>query len=274
MYSTEEMKKIAATARYDTLKAIYTVGSGHPGGCLSAVDIFTVLYFHTMNLDPENPSWEDRDRFLLSKGHGAPALYAVMAQRGYFDIKHLLKIRLGDGMLQATPNLKVPGGESVSGSLGQNMSIAIGVALAGKADKKNYKTYVMVGDGELEEGQNWEAAMLAPAMKLGNLVAILDYNRVQMCGTVDEIVPLGNVADKFKSFGWNVVETDGHDIEALVNTFDSIPNQPEGTPTMVIAHTVKGKCISFMEGKAAWHGGAPSKEQWEQIEKELEGGTL
>ena len=177
-------------------------------------------------------------------------------------------------MLQATPNLKVPGGESVSGSLGQNMSIAIGVALAGKADKKNYKTYVMVGDGELEEGQNWEAAMLAPAMKLGNLVAILDYNRVQMCGTVDEIVPLGNVADKFKSFGWNVVETDGHDIEALVNTFDSIPNQPEGTPTMVIAYTVKGKGISFMEGKAAWHGGAPSKEQWEQIEKELEGGTL
>lgn len=274
MYSTEELKKIAGTIRYDTLKAIYTVGSGHPGGCLSAVEILTVLYFHTMNIDPGKPDWEDRDRFLLSKGHGAPALFAAMAHRGYFDIQELLKIRLGSGMLQATPNLKVPGSESVSGSLGQNLSIAIGIALAGRADKKNYKTYVMVGDGELEEGQNWEAAMLAPVMKLGNLVGILDYNHVQMCGTVDEIVPLGNVAQKFRAFGWNVIETDGHDMDALIRTFAAVPNQPEGIPTMVIADTVKGKGISFMEGKAAWHGGAPTKEQWEQIEKELEGGTL
>lgn len=274
LYSTDDLKKIAGIVRYDTLKAIYTVGSGHPGGCLSAVELFTVLYFHIMKIDPENPAWEDRDRFLLSKGHAAPALFAAMAHRGYFDIHELLKIRLGSGMLQATPNLKVPGAESVSGSLGQNLSIAIGIALAGREDKRSYKTYVMIGDGELEEGQNWEAAMLAPAMKLGNLVGILDYNHVQMCGTIDEIVPLGNVADKFRAFGWNVIETDGHDIDALIRTFDSIPNQPEGVPTMVIADTVKGKGISFMEGKAAWHGGAPSKEQWEQIEKELEGGTL
>ena len=274
MYSVEELKKMAKTIRYDTMKAIYTVGSGHPGGSLSAADIFTVLYFYKMKLKPEEPSWEDRDRFLLSKGHAAPSLFATMAHRGYFDIHELLKIRLGSGMLQATPNLKVPGTESVAGSLGQNISIAIGIALAGKNDGKNNKTYVMVGDGELEEGQNWEALMLAPALRLGNLVGILDYNHVQMCGTVDEILPLGDVAEKFRAFGWNVIQVNGHDIEALMNAFDSIPDEADGIPTMVIADTIKGKGVSFMEGKAAWHGGAPNKEQWEQIEKELGGGTL
>ena len=274
MYTVAEMKKIAADARYDTMKAIYTAKSGHPGGCLSAIDIFTVLYFHTLQIDPKNPKWADRDRFMLSKGHAAPALFAIMARRGFFDIHELLKVRQHDGMLQATTNPGVPGCESISGSLGQNLSIAIGCALAGKLDGKTYKTYVMVGDGELEEGQNWEALMLAPKKRLGNLVAILDNNHVQMCGTTDEILGLGDIEAKMKAFGWNVIRVDGHDIAALVEAFDSIPNQVDGVPTIVIADTVKGKGVSFMEGKAAWHGGAPNEEQWIQIKKELGGGTL
>lgn len=274
MYSVDELKRLANDARYDTLKAINTVRSGHPGGCLSAAEILTVLYFHTMRIDPENPKWADRDRFFLSKGHAAPMLFAVMAYRGFFDITELLRVRKHDGMLQGTPNPKVPGCESVSGSLGQNLSISVGCALAGRMDGRDYKTYCLLGDGEMEEGQNWEALMLASKLRLGNLVAILDNNHVQMCGTTDEIVGLGDVCAKFRSFGWNVVETDGHDIQALINVFDGIPNELEGTPTMIVADTVKGKGVSFMEGKAAWHGGAPSAEQWEQIEKELGGGRL
>ena len=273
MYSVEELKKLANTLRYDTLKAIYTVRSGHPGGCLSAAEIMAVLYFHTLRIAPENPKWEDRDRFFLSKGHAAPILFAALAHRGYFDIRELLHLRLHDGMLQATPNPKIPGCESVSGSLGQNLSIAIGCSIAGKMDGRDYKTYCLLGDGEMEEGQVWEALMLAPKCRLGNLVAILDNNHVQMCGTTDEIVGLGDVCAKFRSFGWNVVSVDGHNVRALIETFDAIPNHPDGIPTVVVADTVKGKGVSFMEGKAAWHGGAPSDEQWAQIERELGGGT-
>ena len=275
MYSVAELKEKARVARCDVLKALHVVGSGHPGGCLSAIDIFVTLYFHVMKIDPKNPKWEDRDRFLLSKGHAAPALFAVLAQRGYFDIHELLRVRKHDGMLQAPPNLQGPGGDSVSGSLGQNMSLAIGTALAGRMDGKDYRTFVMMGDGEMQEGQNWEALMMAPVYKLGNLIAILDENEVQMCGTVGEILQWEtNAADKFRAFGWNVIEVDGHDIEALIKVFDSIPNKPVGQPTMIVAHTVKGKGVSFMEGKAAWHGGSPNKEQMEQIAKELGGGTL
>jgi len=274
MYSVEELKKIANTARYDTLKAFSVVRSGHPGGCLSAADIFAVLYFHTLRIDPKNPKWEDRDRFFLSKGHAAPTLFAIMAQRGFFDIKELLRVRLDGGLLQGTTNTKIPGCESVSGSLGQNLSVAVGCAVAGKMDGKDYKTYVMTGDGEMEEGQNWEALMLAPKLRLGNLIGILDNNHVQMCGTTDEIVGLGDVCAKFRAFGWKVIEVDGHDIKALTEVFDSIPNQPDGTPTMIVADTVKGKGVSFMEGKAAWHGGYPTAEQMEQIKKELGGGNL
>lgn len=274
MYSAEELKALANTLRYDTLKAIYTVGSGHPGGCLSAAEILTVLYFHTLKIDPQNPKWEDRDRFFLSKGHAAPMLFAAMAHRGFFDIHEFLHLRLHDGMLQATPNPKVPGCESVSGSLGQNLSIAVGCALAGKMDGKTYKTYCLLGDGELQEGQNWEALMLAPQRRLGNLVAILDNNQVQMCGTTADILSLGDICGKFRTFGWHVIEVDGHDVQALMQVFDGIPNQPDGIPTMVVANTIKGKGVSFMEGQAAWHGGAPSDAQWAQIEKELGGGTL
>lgn len=275
MYSIDELKELARLVRRDTLQALHVVGSGHPGGCLSAADIFVALYFHTLNIDPKNPKWEDRDRFLLSKGHAAPALFATLAHRGYFDIHELLRVRKHDGMLQATPNLKVPGGDSVSGSLGQNLSIAIGTALAARLDGKAYRTFVMLGDGEMQEGQNWEALMLAPVYRLGNLIAILDRNKVQMCGTVNEILPWeDNAAEKYRAFGWNVIGVDGHDMEALIRVFDSIPNQPEGTPVMIIADTVKGKGVSFMEGKAAWHGGSPNDEQMAQIDKELGGGTL
>ena len=274
MYRAAELQKLANTLRYDTLKAIYTVRSGHPGGCLSAAELITVLYFHTMKIDPENPAWKDRDRYFLSKGHAAPMLFAAMAHRGFFDIRELLHIRLHDGMLQGTPNPKIPGCESVSGSLGQNLSMAVGCALAGKMDQKDYKTYCLLGDGEMEEGQNWEALMLAPKLRLGNLVAILDNNHVQMCGTTDEIVGLGDICAKFRAFGWRVIEADGHDVQALMNLFDTLPNQPDGLPVAVVAETVKGKGVSFMEGKAAWHGGAPSEEQWAQIELELGGGTL
>ncbi len=275
MYSLEEMRDIARKVRYDTCKAFHVVGSGHPGGCQSAADIFVALYFHVMRIDPANPKWPDRDRFLLSKGHAAPALFATLAYRGYFDIHELLRVRKHDGMLQATPNLKVPGGDSVSGSLGQNLSIAIGTALSGRLDRKDFRTFVMMGDGEMQEGQNWEALMLAPSLRLGNLIAILDRNRVQMCGTVQEILGWeDNAPERFRAFGWNVIEVDGHDIEALIRVFDGIPNQLEGKPTMIVADTVKGKGVSFMEGKAAWHGGAPNAEQMAQIEKELGGGSL
>ena len=275
MNSVTELKELARMVRCDTLQALHVVGSGHPGGCLSATDILVVLYFHTLNIDPQNPKWEDRDRFLLSKGHAAPALFATLAHRGYFDIKELLRVRKHDGMLQATPNLKVPGGDSVSGSLGQNLSIAIGTALSARLNGKTYRTFVMLGDGEMQEGQNWEALMFAPVYKLGNLIAILDRNNVQMCGTMDEILPWGNnAAEKYRSFGWNTIEVDGHDMAALIKVFDSLPNQPVGTPTMIIADTIKGKGVSFMEGKAAWHGGSPNDEQMTQIRRELGGGML
>ena len=274
MKSVEELKELARIVRYDTLKAIHVVGSGHPGGCLSAADIFVVLYNHVLRIDPARPKWEDRDRFLLSKGHAAPSLFAVLAHRGFFDIQELLRVRLDGGLLQGTTNLKIPGSDSVSGSLGQNLSIAIGYALAAKLDHKDYRTFVMLGDGELQEGQNWEALMAAPAFGLGNLTAILDCNEVQMCGTVNEIMPCCNLKGKFEAFGWNTVEVNGNDIAALIDLFDSLAERKSDVPTMIIAHTVKGKGVSFMEGKAAWHGGSPDDEQMEQIKRELGGGTL
>lgn len=273
MYTVEELEKMANRYRYLTMKAINNVRSGHPGGCLSMAEITTVLYQHIMRIDPKNPKWEDRDRFFLSKGHGAPMLFTILADLGYFDPEEVMHIRLHDTFLQATPNNHIPGCESVSGSLGQNLSVALGCAVAGKMDKKDYKSYVLLGDGEMEEGQNWEALMLAPKLRAGNLVAILDNNHVQMCGTTDEIVGLLDPAAKFRAFGWNVIEVNGHDVKALIDVFESIPRLPDGDgiPTMIVADTVKGKGVSFMEGLAKWHGGAPDAEQWAQIEKELGG---
>lgn len=275
MLGMEELKAMANALRYDTLKAIHIVGSGHPGGCLSMAEILSVLYFYKMNLNPRNPQWADRDRFILSKGHAAPILFTALVYRGYdIDIQELRHLRQHDGRLQATPNLTIPGCDNVSGSLGQNLSVAIGCALAGKMNGQTYKTYCVMGDGEMEEGQIWEAMMFAPKARLGNLVAVLDHNHVQATGDVAQIGGFCDAESKAKAFGWNVIKVPGHDVEALAAAFDSIPDAADGIPTFVIADTVKGKGVSFMEGKASWHVGCITDDQWEQIERELEGGKL
>ena len=262
---------MAARLRQDTIKMIYNSKSGHPGGSLSAADIISALYFYKMNIKTEDPKWADRDRFVLSKGHAAPVVFAALVNKGFIPREELWSFRHGNGSLQGTVNIKNPGGDMTVGSLGQYLSVSAGMALAGKMDKKDYKVYVMLGDGELQEGQVWEAAMAAAHMRLGNLVGILDNNRVQMCGLTDEVLSIGDIAAKFRAFGWNVVQIDGHDMQQIVDTLDAIPNQPDAQPTMIIADTIKGKGVSYMEGTPAWHGGVPTKEQYEQAMRELGG---
>jgi transketolase len=266
------LKEIATTARIDCLKTIHKAKSGHPGGSMSAMDILTVLYFHTLRIDPKNPKWPDRDRFILSKGHAAPALFAILAHRGFFPLSELDSFRQTHGNLQGTINIHIPGGDMTTGSLGQYLSVGAGMALAGRMDGKDYKVYVLLGDGELQEGQVWEAAMASAGFELGRLIAIVDKNKVQQSGPTDEIMRLGDVEAKFRAFGWKVVRIDGHDIKQIVDALDAIPDQPRGAPTIIIADTIKGKGVSFMEGKAEWHGGAPSDDQLAQALAEL-GGT-
>ena len=274
MKDVQFLKEMAAKVRIDCLKAIHKAKSGHPGGSLSAADILTVLYFHKMRIDPKNPKWPDRDRFILSKGHAAPAVFAVLAHRGFFPLEDLDTFRKTDGKLQGTVSINTPGGDMTVGSLGQYLSVGAGMALAGRMDKKDYKVYVLLGDGEIQEGQVWEAAMAAAHLKLGNLVAILDNNKVQMCGITEEILSIGEPGGKFASFGWKVLRMDGHDVGQIIETLDAIPNDPFGTPTIIIADTIKGKGVSYMEGKAEWHGGAPSDEQLAQAVMELGGTTV
>lgn len=261
MSNIDYLKEIAREIRIDTLKSIHIAKSGHPGGSLSAVEILTVLYFYKMKIDPKNPNYNDRDRFILSKGHAGPALFAILAKKGFFDKEELWKLRRIDSLLQGGPNLSVPGIDMSSGSLGQGISVGVGMALAGKMKNKGYKVYVVLGDGEIQEGQVWEAAMSAAHFKLGNLVAILDQNHVQMCGTTEEIMNVGDVGAKFVSFGWNVVRINGHDIEQLIKSLDSVPNDNSGVPTLIIADTVKGKGVSYMEGKSLWHGAVIDENQ-------------
>lgn len=255
------LQEMARKVRIDSLKAIHKAKSGHPGGSLSAADILTVLYFYKMRINPKSPKWPDRDRFILSKGHAAPAAFAVLAHRGFFPLEDLDTLRKIDGKLEGTVNINTPGGDMTVGSLGQYLSVGIGMALAGRIDKKDYKVYILLGDGELQEGQVWEAAMSAAHYKLGNLIAILDNNKVQQTGKTEEIMDLNHPDDKFKAFGWRVLQMNGHNIQEIIETLDSIPNDPWAAPTMIIANTIKGKGVSFMEGKADWHGGAPSDEQ-------------
>ncbi len=259
--------------RRDIVESVHRAGSGHPGGSLSAVEILVALYYHKMNIDPKNPKWEDRDRFILSKGHGAPALYAILADKGYFDRSELWKLRRADGILQGAPGYKTPGIDMSSGSLGQGMSVAVGMALAGRMQGRSYKTYVMLGDGEIQEGIVWEAFMAAAHYRLGNLVAILDDNHVQMCGPTCDILGVGDLKRKLEAFDWRVVHIDGHDLKAVVGTLDALENAPTGQPVMILADTVKGKGVSYMEGTAVWHGGAPNAEQFEQAMCELGGKT-
>ena len=258
----------ARKIRKHVINMIYEAGSGHPGGSLSCVDILTTLYFHTMHHNTLEPELADRDRFILSKGHAAPALYAILAEAGYFPIEELQSLRKIGSMLQGHPDSKVPGVEVSSGSLGQGLSVASGIALAGKLDKKAYKVYTLLGDGECDEGQVWEAAMLASHYKLDNLTAIVDRNGLQIDGLTEKIMCLEPIAGKWKAFGWHVIEIDGNKIGKIIAALDDAKSI-RGRPTAIIAHTFKGKGISFMEWINAFHGRALSKEEMEIALQEL-----
>ena len=265
----EGLANIANDIRIEIIEQVYNANSGHPGGSLSCADILAVLYFNQMNIDSENPNAKGRDRFVISKGHCAPALYATLARKEYFDKELLKGFRKVESNLQGHPDMKkVPGVDMSTGSLGQGLSAAVGMAISSKMEHEGYRVYCLLGDGELEEGQVWEAAMSASKNKLDNLCAIVDYNTLQIDGNVEEVAGLIDIKEKFESFGFNVIEVNGHDIEALIHAFNSAKHQ-KNMPSVIIAHTIKGKGVSFMEGKAEWHGKAPNQEQYEEAINEL-----
>ena len=265
------LNEITRNIRKDIVTMIHGSKSGHPGGSLSAVEILTALYFDEMNIDPQSPKKEDRDRLVLSKGHAAPVLYATLAERGYFDKKELLSLRKVGAMLQGHPDMKgTPGVEISTGSLGQGFSVACGMAMASKLDNAPWRVYALLGDGEVQEGLIWEAAMSAAHYKLDNMVAFLDYNGLQIDGEVEKVMNIGPIVDKFKSFGWNVIEIDGHDFDQIFAALD-MAKETVGKPTMIVAKTIKGKVVSFMENNAGWHGNAPSDNDLEIALAELGG---
>lgn len=266
-----ELKNIAKEVRKGIIEAVYSNKSGHPGGSLSIADVLTVLYFNQMNIDEKNPKWEDRDRLVLSKGHCAPVLYSTLANRGFFDVEKLKTFRNIESNLQGHPDMnKVDGVDMTSGSLGQGLSSANGMAIAGKMDNKNYRVYCILGDGEIEEGQIWEAAMTANKYKLDNLCVIVDNNNLQIDGTIEEVMSSYPIDEKFKSFGFQVINIDGHNIQEIIDAFEVAKNV-KGKPTCIIAKTIKGKGVSFMENKAEWHGKAPSEEEYKIAIEELGG---
>ena len=265
------LNEIANVIRKDIVSMICKSKSGHPGGSLSAVEILTALYFDQMNIDPTNPKMEDRDRFVLSKGHAAPALYATLSERGYFDKEELNHLRQIGSMLQGHPDMKkIPGVEMSTGSLGQGFSVACGMAMAAKLDNAPWNVYALLGDGEVQEGIIWEAAMSAAHYKLDNMIAFLDYNGLQIDGDVESVMNINPIEDKFKTFGWNVITIDGHDFDQKFAALDMAKDTVD-KPTMIIAKTIKGKGVSFMENQASWHGSAPSEEQLQQALSELGG---
>ncbi len=302
------LERTAVKIRMDVIKMLAKAGSGHPGGSLSAADIVTALYFHHMRHDPKNPRWDERDRFVLSKGHACPVLYAALAESGYFPVSELDTLRNLGSSLQGHPAMQyTPGIEMSTGSLGQGLSTAVGMALAGRIDKKDWRVYCLLGDGESDEGQIWEAAMAAGHFKLDNLTAILDRNSLQIDGCTESVMCLNPVGDKWRAFGWNVIEIDGHSMEAIMDALDEVQtinpratrrslwtcahqrvrtssaaggsarmqsdsreSLVQGKPALILANTVKGKGVSFMENLADWHGKAPNKEQAEIALKELE----
>lgn len=266
----KELEAKAIEIRKDILAEIFEAGSGHPGGSLSAADIFTFLYFEKMNIDPFDEKNPERDRFVLSKGHTAPGLYAVLAERGYFSKNELRTLRKTNSHLQGHPDMKkVPGIDMSTGSLGQGISAAVGMALAAQLTGKSYHVYTLLGDGELQEGQVWEAAMLAAHRKLDNLTVIVDNNGLQIDGDIKEVNSPYPIGEKFKAFNFYVIETDGHDFDELRKAFEEADSVND-RPTVIIAKTVKGKGVSFMENIAGWHGKAPNREQYEQAIRELE----
>ncbi|KAB3534176.1 transketolase [Alkaliphilus pronyensis] len=273
MNNYDALKEKATSIRKNIIKMLTESGSGHPGGSLSAADIMTVLYFHVMKTDPQNPAWEDRDRFVLSKGHGAPVLYGTLVEKGFFPEEELFNLRKINSMLQGHPDMKgTPGVEMSTGSLGQGFSASCGMALANKLDKRDSRVYTLLGDGELQEGLVWEAAMAAAHFKLNNLTAIVDYNGLQIDGPNDEVMAINCIAGKFKAFNWHVIECDGHDLNKLIEAFEEAKSITD-KPTVLIAKTIKGKGVSFMENQVGWHGNAPKKEEAEEALKEL-GGVL
>lgn len=264
-----ELQKIACKIRMGVIEGTHNAKSGHPGGSLSIAEILSYLYFEEMNVDPKNPKWEDRDRFVLSKGHTAPALYAALALKGFFSWDLIKTLRKPDSILQGHPSMiYTPGVDMSTGSLGQGISAAVGMALGAKLKNKAFRVYTILGDGEIEEGQVWEAAMLAGNKGLDNLVAIVDWNNLQIDGALDEVNSPCPIDKKFEAFGWNVISIDGHDLDAIDAAFVAA-KECKGKPTCILASCVKGKGVSFMEDKCEWHGSAPNAEQYETAMAEL-----
>ena len=265
------LREWARKIRRETVSMVYAANSGHCGGSLSAADIVAALYFYFMKIDPKNPEWEDRDRFILSKGHTCPVLYSALALKGYFPVEELVTLRALNSKLQGHPDmLKTKGLDATTGSLGQGLSIGVGMALGGKLSKKDFKVYVLMGDGETNEGQIWEAAECAAKYRLNNLIGIVDMNGLQNDGPTEVIMPLRSLAEKWKAFGWSVIEIDGHDMEQVVDALITAGMELD-EPTVIIAKTVKGKGVSYMENIVEWHSGAPTKEQFEKALDELGG---
>ncbi len=265
----EHLQKIVHRVRVHILNMTFAANSGHPGGSMSAADIVVALYFHQMKHDPRNPKWPERDRFVLSKGHCTPVLYAALAEAGYIPVEELKTFRQVDSRLQGHPNLlKCPGVEASTGTLGQGLSMAVGMALAGKLDQKPYKVYCMLGDGECQEGQIWEAAMSAAHYKLDNLVAILDWNKFQIDGAVENVMNIMPMMEKFKAFGWNVLEIDGHDYNQILDAFEKAGKSGQ-KPFFIQANTLKGKGVSFTQGTGEYHGRALTKDEMQRAMKEL-----
>ncbi|MFI3238571.1 MAG: transketolase [Lachnospiraceae bacterium] len=265
-----ELQKVAVEVRKNIVTGVYSAKSGHPGGSLSAADIFTYLYFEEMNVDPKNPEWADRDRFVLSKGHTAPGLYAALALKGYFPVEDIKTLRHLGSHLQGHPCRQyTPGVDMSSGSLGQGISAAVGIALSAKMDAKEYRTYTLLGDGEIQEGQVWEAAMFAGFHKLDNLCVIVDNNNLQIDGRIDHVCSPYPIDQKFLAFNFHVICIDGNDFDEIEKAFAEA-KATKGMPTVIIANTVKGKGVSYMEDQAGWHGAAPNAEQYAQAIEELE----
>ncbi len=265
-----ELSIIANKVRKNALTAVYSASSGHPGGSLSIAEILTLLYFEVMNVDPKNPKNPDRDRFVLSKGHTAPALYSVLALKGFFPVEDVATFRKTDSYLQGHPDMKhIPGVDMSTGSLGQGVSAAGGMALAAKLDNKAYRVYSILGDGEIEEGQVWEQAMFAAHYKLDNFTIFVDNNGLQIDGNVADVMNPNPIDKKFEAFGWHVIKVDAHDFNALMDAINEA-KATKGQPTAVIMKSIKGKNVSYMENNASWHGSAPNKEQYEQAISELD----
>ena len=265
-----ELQKVANEVRKGIITSVHAEKAGHPGGSLSAADIFTYLYFEEMNVDPKDPEKADRDRFVLSKGHTAPGLYSALAQKGYFPVEDLETLRHLGSYLQGHPDMKhIPGVDMSSGSLGQGISAAVGMAIAGKMDNADYRVYTLLGDGEIQEGQVWEASMMAGFRKLDNLVVIVDNNNLQIDGAIDEVCSPYPIDKKFEAFNFHVINIDGNDFDQIDAAFKEA-KATKGMPTAIIAHTVKGKGVSFMENQVGWHGTAPNDEQYAVAMEELE----